>query len=74
MTEEKLFTDKNGIVIKDDDVLFDGLTYWRYCEDPELNRRYLLSCTIGYEHDLTKIETMERIGTFKGNEELFHCD
>jgi len=68
-------TDVNGTLIKHDDVLFDGEIHWRYCISPE-NGTYLLSCEKGYDHNVTqeRFSKLTYIGTFEGNEELFHCD
>lgn len=64
--------DKNGIEIKDDDVLFDGDTYWRYCVH-QVDGVYLLSCEKGYCYETTPahLSLFEVIGPFKGNEHLF---
>jgi hypothetical protein len=71
--DEIILTDKKGQEVKNDDVLFDGKTYWRYCIT-KANGTYLLSCTDGYEHDLTKIKSMEIIGKFKDHIDKFECD
>jgi hypothetical protein len=67
--------DKNGIKIQEDDVIYNGLDYYRiYTTD--LNETEMLSCTNGYLHDIKQeyLKDFERIGTYLGNESLFECD
>lgn len=67
--------DKNGVALHHDDVMFDGVHYFRVYEkeDGEVEA---IACTYGYLHDIKQenLAEFERVGTYAGNEKLFECD
>ena len=74
--EKKLnLTDKNGIEINHEDVIYNQSDYYRIFkrDDGEVEA---ISCTKGYLHDIKQEDLTEfkRIGTYIGNEHLFECD
>lgn len=68
-------TDKNGIKINHDDVIYNGVHYFRIYdrEDGEVEA---ISCTYGYMHNIKQsdLSDFECVGTYEGNENLFNCD
>jgi hypothetical protein len=67
--------DKNGVALHHDDVMFDGVHYYRIYDKDDVEVE-AISCTDGYMHDIKQedITNFERIGTYVGNEKLFECD
>ena len=64
--------DKNGQLISDDDVIFDGKDYYRIYWNPRYPQVEAISPTNGYLHNLTQkeIKNFERCGTFNECEHL----
>lgn len=72
-------TDKNGIEIFEDDILFDGTDYHRiYTSEsrPTLGEIEMICCTLGYTHNIKQSDliSFERIGSFDENKHLLECD
>ena len=68
-------TDKNGVALNHDDVMFNGVHYFRLF-DRENGEVEAIACTYGYMHDIKQedLTDFERIGPYIGNEKLFECD
>lgn len=69
-------TDKHGVKVRIDDVIYDNEDYYRVTWDAQRNEVRGLSCTAGYLHNIDQdtLAAFERIGRYKNNEHLFECD
>lgn len=69
-------TDKNGNIVNEDDVIFNGEHYFRIYWNAKQPQVEAISPTYGYLHELTKEDILqfERVGTFKEVEHLLVVD
>lgn len=69
-------TDKNGNIVNEDDVIFNGEHYFRIYWNTKQPQVEAISPTYGYLHELTKEDILqfERVGTFKEVEHLLVVD
>jgi hypothetical protein len=70
------FFDKNGTLVKEDDVVFNGKDYYRMHYDYDKAHQYILSCTKGYIDNLTQgtFKDFVVIGSFEDHQDKFGCD
>ena len=70
------FPDKNGNIVNEDDVIFNGEHYFRIYWNTKQPQVEAISPTYGYLHELTKEDILqyERVGTFKEVEHLLVVD
>ena len=67
--------DKNGVILSQDDILYDGKHYYRIGIN-HLDEFQMLSCTNGYLHNVQPkdLKSFEKVGTVKNNIDLLDCD
>lgn len=70
------YFDANKTPLSNDDIIFDNEDYYRVCLNPCANGDYLLSCTKGYDHDMSQknLKRFKKIGTFATHKHLLVCD
>ena len=75
MKKPLCLTDKNGIPLSEDDVVYDGYHYYHIYTSGRLQFE-MFSCSNGYIHSIQPgtMQYFERVGTFEECEHLMDCD
>lgn len=68
--------DGKGAGVATDYIVKHGGTFWRVCFDANGNYEHLLSCTHGYDHNVTfdEVQKMEVVGSLQDFKHLLECD